>query len=74
MLSLEEALELTDLDALIGEIYERKQLRNQMVGSLYPNILVDEISRLLKRYDDLGGTRLSSALYAYEVLQQGVRR
>jgi len=60
---IEEAVQFTDMDAIIEEIYQRKKLRNQMVGDLYPNIVADEIGRLVKRYGELQRRPLADALY-----------
>lgn len=66
MRDFQEALALTDTDAVLDEIIARKKLRNQMVGNLYPQILVDQVGQLVRRYDELGGTRLAEALYQRE--------
>lgn len=63
MIPLPEALKLGTTEGVIVEIHERKQLLRQMVGNLYPRIVEDEIGQLVLRYDELGGTRLSSDLY-----------
>jgi len=63
MLPIAEAVTLTELSALIEQIHLRKVLRHQMVGTLYPNIVVDEVSQLVQRYEELGGTTLSTDLY-----------
>lgn len=60
---IEEAVKLTDMDALIEEIHQRKKLRDRMVGSVYPNIVVDEVGRLVKRYQELQKRPLAEALY-----------
>ncbi|MDB4277991.1 hypothetical protein N9917_00010 [Deltaproteobacteria bacterium] len=62
-LPIAEALLLTDITEVLDEILSRKELRYKMVGSLYPNIVVDEIGQLVGRYEELGGERLSDALY-----------
>ena len=42
MLDIKEALELTDIATIEREISDRKRLRSQMVGRLYPEILRNE--------------------------------
>jgi hypothetical protein len=66
MLDIREALLLEDPDAIVDEIYLRKKLHREMVGTLYPNIVVDEVGRLVKRFDEVGGARLSDALWKLE--------
>jgi hypothetical protein len=53
MRSINEALALTDPTEVLKEIRIRRDLRNQMVGSLYPSILADEAGRLLEQYEAL---------------------
>ena len=72
MLSIARALELTDPDAIVDEIHERKKLRAKMVGTLYPNVVVDEVGRLVERFEELGGTRLQDALYERDKAERGV--
>lgn len=50
---INEALQLFDLDKIQEEINERVELINQMVGSLYPAILYDEIVSLRSRDWDI---------------------
>jgi len=71
---IEEALELTDKDEVVRQIHVRKMLRNQMVGQLYPNVLVDEIVLLVRLYEELGGDvdRLKDALH--QIGSQGSNR
>ena len=68
--TLAEALALTDIPLVLDEILSRKELRYKMVGSLYPNIVVDEIGQLVERYDELGGRRLSDDLYLRKKAKQ----
>ena len=42
-----------NLETVEGEIAIRKDLLTQMVGSLYPSIIVDELSRLYVRQKEL---------------------
>lgn len=49
MKSINIAEKSHSLEELDNEIKERQELRNQMVGTLYPGIVQDEIFRLVKR-------------------------
>ena len=54
MLDIKEALKLPpDSAELDDEIKERLKLRDEMVGWLYPQILTDEIDRLVGRRDHI---------------------
>jgi hypothetical protein len=53
MLSLKEIPEDSDAEVLREQIEIRRNLLNQMVGSLYPSILADEIIALNERLLDL---------------------
>ena len=48
MLDINEALKLTDETAVVEQISVRRNLCMQMVGQLYPSILMGEIDRLEK--------------------------
>jgi len=50
MKDIKECLKSTSLDEIKREIDERKDLRAQMVGQLYPAMLTDEISQLTSHY------------------------
>jgi len=50
MKSLAEGLKMTSLDDIKKEIDEHKELKQQMVGQLYPTMLTDEISQLTSHY------------------------
>jgi PTH2 family peptidyl-tRNA hydrolase len=45
-LPLEHVLELTDIEELTDQIRQRRKLINDMVGSLYPSIVADEITKI----------------------------
>lgn len=53
-LPIEEALRLTDEDALKAEIQNRVFNINQCVGELYPDIMRGEAERLTTRWLSLG--------------------
>lgn len=53
MLSDDELARLTTGDQIREEISARRQLLGQMVGSLYPAILRDEIGQLYRRLDQI---------------------
>jgi hypothetical protein len=62
-LPIDEALKLTDPAEVVREIYLRKKIRAQMVGAIYPNVIVDEVGRLVARFDEVGGEHLIDALW-----------
>jgi hypothetical protein len=41
------------LEEIENQLKIRQELRDQMVGTLYPTIIQDEINRLLKRRTDI---------------------
>lgn len=45
-LSVEEALKLTDIEALTDQMRQRRDLIKTMVGNLYPGIVYDEITKI----------------------------
>jgi hypothetical protein len=51
--TIEEALKLTDVDLVYEQIEIRRDLMSQMVGTLYPSILQDEIIQLTKLFNKL---------------------
>ena len=54
MLPLEQALQLPQRsEALKRQMVLRVELRDSMVGTLYPQIVSDEIQKLQKRYDEI---------------------
>lgn len=63
-MKLEDALLLTDPEAVADQIFERKKCHQQMVGRLYPNLLRMEIGQLVARFDEVGGKDLANALRA----------
>lgn len=52
---ISKALNLTDPTEINREIESRIQLHDEMIGSLYPQIVEDEIMQLRKRYSELTG-------------------
>jgi hypothetical protein len=58
MLPIEEALKLESLEEIQNEVTKRSELRQQMVGQLYPSILYDEICQLNGRYSDVENNRI----------------
>jgi hypothetical protein len=53
MKHIEKALLLESIEEIEEEIKERSELRQQMVGRLYPSILYSEICQLNIRCSDL---------------------
>ena len=53
MRGINEALLLESIEEIEKEVSERSELRDQMVGQLYPSILYDEICQLNGRCSDL---------------------
>jgi len=53
MRHIKEALLLESIEEIEQEVKERGELRQQMVGQLYPSILYDEICQLNVRCSDL---------------------
>ena len=53
MKDIKDALQLVDLKEIQQEINERRELIRQMVGSLYPSIIYDEIFKLNYRYSEI---------------------
>lgn len=49
MLDIKEAAQLSDVKKLEKEIAEREELIKNMIGTLYPSILLDEIHNLTER-------------------------
>jgi len=46
MIYIKDALLLESIEEIQSEVNDRIELRQQMVGQLYPSILTDEISQL----------------------------
>lgn len=55
MKPISEAILLEDPVQLYAEYHAREELSHQMVGSLYPSILADEMGRLVERCIELSG-------------------
>ena len=53
MRQIKDALKLTSLMELKKEIEVRKELLNQMVGTLYPPVIRGEIIDLNERYSEI---------------------
>lgn len=49
MKNINEAIQLNSIEEIEEEIKQRKELGKQMVGQLYPSILMDEIYKLNER-------------------------
>ena len=49
MKNINEAIQLNSIDEIEEEIKQRRELGKQMVGQLYPSILMDEICKLNER-------------------------
>jgi hypothetical protein len=56
MKNIKEALQLTTVDELANEISERHKLIDSMVGTLYPEILSNEIYKLEALHDHIVST------------------
>jgi len=69
MRGIKKAVALIDPDDILDEIIARKQLHRQMVGNLYPDILADEIGRLVERFRAVTTENFQDALYARERAQ-----
>jgi len=54
-LSIENALRLTEPEKIKEEIKARTELKSMMVGSLYPNVIANQIDLLRKLYTKLTG-------------------
>ncbi len=57
---VEQALKLTTKGEILHEISSRMDLKAQMVGSLYPRIIQDEIDELRILYYELFGGQCRS--------------
>jgi hypothetical protein len=53
MLGIEIAEQLIAVESLDNEINQRHELINNMVGTLYPNILRDEIYRIIQQREKI---------------------
>lgn len=53
MNSIDKAIKFKNIAALDIEIEDRKELIKNMVGTLYPRIVMDEIIKLKKRRKDI---------------------
>jgi len=58
MLSIDEALKLTDIDKIHEQVSLRWELIRKMVGRLYPSILRNEICQLNCRASDIKFKRI----------------
>jgi hypothetical protein len=61
VLTVDQALELTDPNKVIEQIRARQKLRRQMVGGLYPGILADEEIKLQDHITELNRKGLKEA-------------
>lgn len=62
MLAIDELVKSVDVDELHNELHERQALRRQMVGQLYPEVLLQEEYRIGKRLQELQPYTLKKAL------------
>ena len=53
MKDIEEAIKLESIEEIEQEVKDRGELRERMVGRLYPSIIHDEICQLNARCSDL---------------------
>lgn len=53
MKSIEDVLKLTSLAELKKEVEIRKDLIKQMVGTVYPSIVSNEIEKINERYSEI---------------------
>jgi hypothetical protein len=53
MTDIKKAIKFVNSAALTKEIEEREKLLKEMVGTLYPGIVLDEIIKLRKRRKDI---------------------
>jgi len=61
--SIDDALALTDANEILVEIENRKALKDQMVGRLYPAILQDQIAQLYERWYEVKYNRQPKGTY-----------